>query len=144
MEVSVEVVIHRPLGKVAEFAMDPNNEPSWIGGISECVKLTTGPLGNGTQVRRVASFLRRRVEYVNEVTEYEPERLLVMRSISGPFPMTVRYQFEEVESGTIARINLQGDASGFFKVLAPVLTRAAKRRVTGDLKALKAILESQS
>ena len=144
MEVKVEVVIHRPVGEVAKFAMNSDNEPSWIGGISESVKLTNEPLGKGSKVRRVASFLGKRIEYVNEVTEYEPDQLLVMHSVSGPFPMTVRYQFEEVESGTLAKINLQGDASGYFKVLAPVVTFAAKRRVTGDLNNLKAILESRA
>ena len=41
----------------------------------------------------MATFLDRRIEYVLEVVEYDPKTLLAMRSVKGPFPMEVTYEF---------------------------------------------------
>ena len=127
---------------VAGYGTDPRNEPLWIGGIVESTPLTDAPMAKGARVKRVARFLGRRIEYVNEVLEYEPQRLLAMRSVSGPFPMTIRYEFEEAAGGTLARIRVRGDASGFYRLASPLLAAAVKRSVSGDLKRLKRLLES--
>ena len=143
MNVQVETVIHRSRSDVAGFAMDAGNDPVWIGGITQSRTLTEQPMGKGTQVERVAKFLGRRIEYVNEVVEYNPESELLMRSIKGPFPMTVRYQFEDADEGTLARIQVSGNAGGFYKLAGPVLAQAVRRSVRGDLRRLKRLLESE-
>ncbi len=143
IDVNAETLIDRPKEEVASFAMNAENDPIWIDGISEARMLTDPPMAEGTQVERVARFLGRRIRYVNEVVEYDPEALLVMRSIKGPFPMTITYQFDEAESATLARIRVQGDAVGFYRLAAPVLSRAVKRSITNDLKSLKHLLESE-
>ena len=106
--------------------------------------LTDPPLSQGTQVERVATFLGKRIEYVNEVVQYDSQGFLVMRSVKGPFPMTISYEFEETDAGTLARIQVQGEASGFYKLATPVLSRAVKRSITNDLKTLKHLLESKA
>ena len=143
VDVQAEVLIKRPRNDVASYAMDPNNDPVWISGIVEARALTKPPLSRGTRVERVAKFLGKRIEYVLEVVEYDPESLLVMKSIKGPFPMDVSYRFEEAADGTLARIQVQGEASGFYKIAGPVMSRAVKRSITNDLKSLKKLLESK-
>ena len=142
IDVKVETVIKRAKDEVASFAMNSDNDPVWIGGITQARALTDPPMGEGTRVERVSSFLGKRIVYVNEVTEYDPKGLLVMHSVSVPFPMKIRYQFEETVDGTLARIQIQGEAGGFYKLAGPVLARAVKRSVTKDLKRLKELLES--
>ena len=144
MDVKSEVLINCPRDEVAGFAMDSSNDTRWIGGVTEVKELTESPFGKGSQVQRVASFLGRRIEYVNEVTEYDPAGLLVMRSIKGPFPMTIRYEFQEAPQATVARIQVQGEAGGFFKLASPLLAQAVKRNVTKDLNTLKRLLESDA
>ena len=56
----------------------------WIGGLRCARLLTPGQVAVGSQIERVASFLGRRVQYVNEVTELTGDRL-VMRSVRSPF-----------------------------------------------------------
>ncbi len=90
----------------------------------------------------IASFLGRRIEYVLEVVEYDPKALLAMRSVKGPFPMEVTYEFEEVADGTQARIRVQGETSGFYKLAGPLMSRKVKRNITNDLETLKDLLES--
>jgi uncharacterized membrane protein len=140
--VQVETVIDRPRNAVADYAMDWRNDTSWIRAISEARLVTDGPFGVGSRVERVASFLGRRIEYVNEVVELEPGARLAMRSVKAPFPMKVTYEFEEAGERTRTRISVEGDAGGFYKLAGPVLSRAVRKGIEGDLAQLKAILET--
>ena|SRR5215217_2748286 len=118
------------------------NDPEWIGAIRETRLVTEAPFGVGAQVERVGTFLGKRIEYVNEVVELDPDRRLVMRSVKAPFPMTVTYEFDdEPGGGTRMRIRTEGDASGFYRLAGPLLDRAVKRGVGQDLKRLKQRVE---
>jgi uncharacterized membrane protein len=144
-EVSVEKLVARPRRAVAAYASDPANDADWIGALTEVRVLTDPPFGVGSRVLRVASFLGRRIEYVNEVTELDPGRRLAMRSVEAPFPMTVVYEWEDAGDGaTRMRIRAGGDASGFYRVAGPLLSRAVRRGIEGDLERLRRALESVS
>jgi uncharacterized protein YndB with AHSA1/START domain len=140
-EVAVERVIRAEPERVAAYAMDPRNDASWIGALTEVNVLTGGPLGKGTLVERVARFLGKRIEYVNEIEVYEPPARLVMRSVKAPFPISVTYELERVEEGTRMRIKTEGDASGSYRLAGPLLNRQVERGVAGDLERLSRILE---
>lgn len=141
VDVTVERRISRDVHDVAEFAMDPRNDTRWIGALTSVRQLTDGTVSVGTQVERVAKFLGRRIEYVNEIVELEPGRLLVMRSVRAPFPMTVTYEFDEVPGGTLARIRAQGETAGFYRVSGPLLSFMVRRGIARDLKSLQQVLE---
>ena len=141
IDITAEVVINRSRDDVASYATNPDNDPIWIGGIVETKTLTDPPFGKGTRVQRVAKFMGRRMDYTPEVTEYEPNRLVTMRT-DKPFDMMIRYQFEETEGGTLARIQIQGEGGGFYKLAGPLLARGVKKNVQGDLERLKILLES--
>ena len=140
-DVTVEIEVARPRADVARYATDWRNDTEWIGALTEARLVTAPPFGVGSQVARTARFLGRRIEYVNEVVEYEPERRLVMRSVKAPFPMTVVYEFEDADGGSLMRIRAGGDASGFYRIAGPMLSRAVKKGIAGDLARLKRILE---
>ena len=142
IDVKTELLIQRSRADVTSYAMNPDNDPVWISGIVEAKMLTDPPIGRGTQVARIAKFLGKRIEYVLEVVEFEPTSLMHMKSIKGPFPMEVSYQFEEADEATLARIHVKGEASGFFRIASPLMARSVKKSVTNDLKALKQLLES--
>lgn len=138
-DVAVARRIERPRAEVAAYAADWRNDKEWIGALDEVRLVQEDPL----QVARAASFLGKRIEYVNEVVEHEPGRRLVMRSVKAPFPMTVTYEFEDAGGGaSVMRIRAEGDASGFYRVAGPLLARAVKRGVRRDLERLKERLES--
>ena len=142
LDVDAEVVIDRTREEVASYAMDPANDPVWIGGIKSARMITDPPLGIGTRVERVASFLGKRIEYVLEVVEYEPAERIAMRSVKGPFPMHVTYVFLPAPDGTAAQIRVQGESVGFYSIAGPLLSKAVRRNITNDLKGLKKILET--
>jgi hypothetical protein len=95
----------------------------------------------GSQVERVASFIGRRVEYVNEITELTADRL-AMRSVRSPFPMRVTYRHRDTgASGTEVSVRVEGDAGRFYALVRPLLGLAVRRSITRDLRNLKQELE---
>lgn len=121
--------------------MDPAHDTEWVGGVVEAETLGDGPLGEGTRVSRTAKFLGRRIEYVNEVAEFDPAGGLVMQSVKSPFPIRVSYAFADVDGGTRVTVRVEGEASGFFALASPLLAAAVQRSVSRDLRRLKEALE---
>jgi len=143
VDVTVQRTIDRPREAVARFAMDPANDTRWITALHSVRKLTDGPLRPGTRVERVASFLGKRMEYVNEVVTHQPDARHVMRSVKAPFAMTITYEFEDAPAGTVARIRAEGDAAGFYRLAVPLLSAATRRSIEKDLDTLKELLETE-
>jgi len=146
IDVTARVQIARPRAEVAAYMTDPANDPAWIGGVREVRVETPPPLRAGSRVARVAAFLGRRVEYVNEITELDPDRVLDMRSVKAPFPMRVTYSFADADgpaggATTVVRNRVQGDPGGFFALFGPLLAPIVKRSVQGDLERLRDVLE---
>jgi polyketide cyclase/dehydrase/lipid transport protein len=145
IDITAEVAIRRALRDVAAYMIDPAHDPEWIGGVREVRMETPQPLAVGSRVARVASFLERRVEYVNEVTELDPERVLDMRSVKAPFPMRVTYSFERRGpgdgDGTTVRNRVRGAPGGFFALFGPLLAPMVKRSVQKDLERLRGVME---
>jgi uncharacterized protein YndB with AHSA1/START domain len=141
LDITAEALINAPPDRVFAYAIDPANEREWIGGLQESRQLTDGPVRIGTQVERVAKFMARRIVYVNEVTELEPGRVLVMRSVKAPFPMAIAYRFEDVDGATRMTNRVSGGPGGLTGLLGPLMALGVKRNVSRDLKRLKAILE---
>jgi hypothetical protein len=128
--------------RVFGYAIDPSKDPVWIGGIREAELRGDPPLKKGSSVRRVASFMGRRIEYELEVAELEPGARLAMRSIRSPFPMAVTYSFDPASNGTVMRIRVEGEPGGIYRLAGPFLPGMVRRSVSGDLRRLKGILES--
>lgn len=143
LDVTAETTIHADRERIADYVTDPGNDPVWIGGIIQAEMLTEPPVEKGSTVRRVATFLGKRIEYVMEVAELEPGSRLAMRSIRSPFPMAVTYSFEDVPEGTRARIRVEGEPAGLYRVAGPMMARTVKRSISNDLRTLKSIMESE-
>jgi uncharacterized membrane protein len=144
IDVTTEVHIRRPRDEVAAYMIDPAHDPEWIGGIREARLLGDPPVAVGSRVARVATFLGRRLEYVNEVVELDPARCLDMRSVVAPFPMAITYSFAERDGGTTVRNRVRGGRGGFFRLLGPLLGPLVRRSVQRDLERLRDRLERPS
>jgi uncharacterized membrane protein len=140
-DVTVEQEIGRPRADVAAYASDWRNDPTWIGALTDVELVSDGQFGVGSRVKRVASFLGRRIEYVNEVVTWDRGERLAMKSVKAPFPMQVTYEWDDCSRGTRMRIRAQGDASGFYRVAGPLLSLMVKRGISSDLKRLRERLE---
>lgn len=144
LDVTVAETISAPREAVAPYAMDHRHDTDWIGGITESELLGEPPLRVGSDVRRVATFMGKRIEYVNRVETLEPGRHLHMRSIRAPFPMQVTYEFDGEGGTTVASVRVQGDPGSMYRLAGPLVSRQVRRSVAADLRRLKAIMEDRS
>jgi len=143
IDVQTEVLIRRSRAEVAAFMFDPRNDSIWTTGVVECRPLTEGPLRKGSRVERISKFLGRQFGYQYEVVAAESESFVQMH-VDEPFPMEIRYELETRPEGTITRIRAQGDATGFFRLAAPLMSRMVRRNITNDLELLKEYLEARA
>ena len=143
VDVTTTGTIRRPREEVAAYLRDPANDTEWIGGLRSARLLTPAPVAVGSRVERVASFLGRRVHYVNEITELTGDRL-IMRSVRSPFPMRVTYGHRPATDGaTEVSLRVEGDAGRFYVLVAPLLGVAVRRSIARDLGNLKRVLEGR-
>ena len=141
VDVRTETVIRRPCAEVADYAGDPTHAPDWYANISSVEWRTPPPVGVGSRMDFVATFLGRRLAYTYEVAEFDPGRRLVMRTADGPFPMETTYTWEPVDDGTRMTLRNRGRPSGFSAVAGPFMAAAMRRANRKDLAALKDRLE---
>ena len=139
MDVKAERVIPLPPERVAAYAMDWRHDHEWTQGIRKA-ELTTpaedGGFGVGAEVTRTAYFLGRRIDYVLRVDAYQPPTVLDMKSVRGPIPMHVTYRFDPHPDGTLASIRIRGDASGYYRLAAPITARRVSSSIQKDLRDL--------
>lgn len=139
------VVIAAPVEKVFAFAADFENDPRWRDEVQR-MRYTSGrPVGVGTRAVETARVLGQTLETTTVTTDYEPNRRVAAKSVSGPVPIVASRDFEAVPNGTRFTYTLEGDTSGvlLFRLIQPVLTRWYQRRIEGYLRTLKRILESE-
>jgi uncharacterized membrane protein len=136
VDITARVHIAREPATVAAYMTDPANDPAWIGGLREVELLDEPPLSVGSRVRRVAYFLGRRVEYVNEILALDGAQL-DMRSVEGPFAMQITYRFDPAPGGgTTVSNHVRGGGPRLF---APLVRRNVQR----DLNRLRDLLDAQ-
>jgi hypothetical protein len=143
VDVITKIVINCPVGKVAEFAADPDNATKWYVNIKSVEWKTPTPLQVGSQIAFKAKFMGKQLAYVYEVVENIPNKRFVMRTADGPFPMETTYEWESLDENT-TRMTLRnrGTPSGFSKLFAPFMASMMKKANEKDLGLLKKILES--
>jgi uncharacterized membrane protein len=140
---SLTVTIKRPVEDIFAVLTHLENAAKWSRAVEERL-LTPGPMGVGTQRRAtVPTFGGRTTENVMELTEFEPNRKLAMRSISGfPFEVRISIDFVPVGDGTRLDWLVSFEPGGLLKPTAPLLAAVYKRSFAKDLQKLKALMEA--
>ncbi len=143
VDVSTELVIDRPIERVADYSSNPDNAPKWYQNIESVEWKTPKPLKAGSRVAFVAKFLGRTLTYTYEVVEFVPRELLVMRSAEGPFPMETTYIWRATADGkTHITLRNRGFPSGFSRAAVPLVSLAMRWANRKDLRKLKQIMEA--
>ena len=143
LTVEHSIVINRPIDQVFEYVTDVERIIEWIGPTIATKLTSESPRGVATTSSRSSQFLGRRIESEMETVEYEPNKLMVNKAISGPMPdFEERIAVESVDGGTKVTIRIEGEVGGLFKLATPILTRRARGQVANDAETLKDLLEA--
>ncbi len=139
------IYINRTPQDTFAFISDYERDPRWRSEVLEMCYQGPEPTGIGRQALEKSKVFGRRLETLTEVTEYEPDKKITSRSISGPTPV-ISYRFvTPAGAGTQFTYRLEVDISKewFFRLLLPAMTPLYQRTIESYLKRLKQILESE-
>src|SRR5262245_48876391 len=123
------ILINRPVEEVWDYFIKDENVSRWALGVTEARYITEGPMQVGTRHAWTQTFLGKDISSTVETTEYEPNRFVTFKSVSGPLPFMYRYIFEPTSNGTKLTVYLEGEPGGFFKLAEPVLTAIVNRQL---------------
>ena len=140
--ITQSVTVNRPVAEVWDFISNFENTTRWSRGVLEARQTSDGPLGVGSTLRTVVKAFGRRRTADYLVTEYEPNRAFAFEVTSGPMTSRARYSVEPAGAGTRLTASGEAEATGPYKLLAPVLVSTVKRHSQNDLANLKRILEA--
>jgi len=151
IEFDAKETINLSADQVFAFVAKGENNSQWNLAVKSVTKISDEPVGKGSQYSMTRELPNGIAKNVYEIVEYEPNRLLTIKIISGPTPFVYRYEFESKDGATILSMKAKVDKEGVIDVLgtkakiAPefVLSGLLKKGVETNLKTLKNLLESK-
>ena len=141
VDVVTHILIDRPLDEVTAFSSNPDNVFKWYKNIYKVEWQTERPVQVGSRISFLARFMGKELAYTYEITEWDVNKKLVMKTDDGPFPMQTEYCWEDREGSTYMTLRNSGMPKGFSKWMTPLMSYMMKRANQLDLKTLKTVLE---
>jgi uncharacterized membrane protein len=103
--VEESIVINRPCDEVFEYLATRSHGPEWMASVLKLQWLddsepgSSEPASIGRRGRMVMKLQGRRVEFNDEVTDYQHGRVVAHRTVDGPFPLKERRHFISCHDG---------------------------------------------
>ena len=143
MKVDIEHVVDQPVEPVFALMADIGRRPEWVTPAVERTPLSDGPVGVGSRYRAVSSYPGRKATFVQEITAYEPNRLLE-EEWDGPMAGKGTTRFVDEQGSTRVIMHMEINPSGFLRFLGPLVSGWATRAIKKDLVRLEEILTAVS
>jgi hypothetical protein len=144
--VRLDAVIDAPPNAVFGVLTDWRKNLLWERELREYTPTTPEPFGAGTRLHWVRQLGARRISGTLEITECVPPRLLISEVPTGPmrFRSVTRLTPAAEGTGTLVRAELTLRPRGVLRLLTVALVRDLRRRATGNLQALKELVEREA
>jgi hypothetical protein len=153
MKVEESIFISRPPEDVFAFLAVRKNDPVWMAAVVESEWLeplagdTDTQISIGRRGRMVMKTMGRRLEFVDEVTDYKLDRRVAHRTVEGPIQLNTACLTEPVGDGCRATVVGETDnliGVPFGKLANPIAARLVRRGFRTDLVKLKNLLEAET
>ncbi|HSJ82932.1 MAG TPA: SRPBCC family protein [Acidimicrobiia bacterium] len=138
----VTVVIRRSPGDVFGVLSDVENTSKWYPKPVTERWTSEGPVGVGSTRRSEARAFGLRVKNDAEVTVFDRDQALGLKSISGAVPFDTIIRVNPVEEGSSVHWVTDLRPHGIFTVIVALTMRAHTRTTRQGLLNLKALMES--
>ena len=133
--------IARSPKEVFDFITASDNAPRVVPSVKSMVKLTEGPAGVGTRYRETRLMNGKEAQAELEVVEYEPGQKYAVRNLTEGIETIYRYTFHPEAGGTRVDLVCEVKASGFKKLMLPMVASILKKEDGDHLQRLKQALE---
>jgi hypothetical protein len=139
VRVHLSQVINRPVTDVFGFFAHEHvrNHPRWDPSI-QLEKVSSGPMGVGTVIKRINTRSGKPVEGTMEVVRFEPDREMGMLTHDGPVEIRGRSTFEAVSENQ-SILTLHVEISDMDESMAGTMTSAIQK----SLQNIKQLIESE-
>lgn len=135
------VTIHASKEQVWRYFTNlEENGPDWMNGITSLENASSEELKEGTRY----VFLARGKKHTTTITEFEPMKKVTMTSIQGKFRADYTYLFTGSDENTEVILVAKCEASGFSKILSPVIKIAIRKSDGGQLENFKKAFEKDA
>lgn len=143
MRVEGDIVIERPLEEVFDFVADECNEPQYNPRMTRAEKISSGPIGVGTQFRSAMTGVGGAAEINIEFTEYDRPRHITEKVQLSTMDISGALFFEPVPEGTRMKWIWDLEPHGMYKLMGPLIRRVGERQERTIWTSLKHLLEAQ-
>src|SRR5512140_1995362 len=106
------IIIQRSAAEVFALVSNYQNGPLWVSGALEHQKISAEPIGVGTVIRTVGSFMGQRVEATRTIIAYEPNARYAFRSAYRQVPFTTTFVLEPLPNATRLTATIEGEPTG--------------------------------
>lgn len=127
---------------VFRFVADQTNAPRWQSGLRQVRRLTSGPIGVGTEHEFTRTFAGRVLTSRNRFVRFEPGHLVEFELPGAWLSGRASYLVEPVSQSTRLISTMQFTARGAWRPLEPILRLLLLRESTRDEARLAAIFAS--
>jgi F420H(2)-dependent quinone reductase len=128
---------------VFDVVADERNEVRYNRRLLRVEKITSGPIGRGTQFRVVTKTIGRPVEMTIEFTDYERPRRLASLTHLPTMEIQGTLNFDPVAEGTRMRWSWELQPRGVLRLLTPLIARIGRHQEESIWVGLKRFLEAQ-
>jgi uncharacterized membrane protein len=136
--------IKAPVEEVFAFSTEPANQ-TLINSAMIAFDMD-GPMQKGAIARGATRVAGKKLEWTSEVTEFQPNQRVEIRSLEAPMEFHIAWTYEADDAGTT--VSWEQDVpstGGFFGRLSdPLVTRMYARDVRSSLENLKELFEEGS
>lgn len=140
MELEVSTTIDRPVSTVWDFyaVHHVENHPRWDPSL-ELEATSDEPIGVGTVIKRTATRFGKTTEGTMEISEFEPEKAMRVRTQDGPMTINGWVLFE-VLGDSETRVTLGGEFPGLDDSMEENIRPLMERSATN----IKSLIESET
>lgn len=135
------ITIDRPVAEVFAYATDPIRLSEWRPNVIEVIGYQP-PMHAGTSYE-LAEKMMGRQQFGQQVTAYEPDRLVVIETTSGSVRPIQRYDFEPTPGGGTRFItHLEIRTYGVMRIFEPLMRGRVRKTMVTYGENLKRNIES--